>query len=145
VLSRTLSFEISVDDRDCGAYAARHLSRGISLITERDGVCVFHVGHKIDPHAVSVQWLPETKVRAIVKQARRDAGASPDAATAGRALAQAAADQRVTLTPHHVAMTRAGDAANRIEQHMEFLRRTGKDFPLRNRRDRLPLGARFCV
>ncbi|MEH2562075.1 hypothetical protein [Bradyrhizobium sp. AZCC 2289] len=32
----------------------------------------------------------------------------------------------MTLTPHHVAMTRAGDAANRIEQHMHFLRRTGE-------------------
>jgi hypothetical protein len=31
----------------------------------------------------------------------------------------------VTLTPHHVAMTRAGDATNRIEQHMDFQRRSG--------------------
>jgi hypothetical protein len=61
-----------------------------------------------------------------VRQARRDAGANPDTAMAAKALAQAAADQGVTLTPHHVAMTRAGDAANRIEQHMDFPRRTGK-------------------
>jgi hypothetical protein len=115
--------DISVDDRDRGAYAARHLSCGISLmtlaadvdvasarpapkspgtkaaidylvasgataitITEHDGVCSFHIGHRIDPHAVSIQWVPEAGARAIVKQARRNAGANPDAATAAKAL-----------------------------------------------------------
>jgi hypothetical protein len=29
----------------------------------------FRVGHKIDPHAVLIQWLPETKARAIIKRA----------------------------------------------------------------------------
>jgi hypothetical protein len=77
-------------------------------ITEHDGVCSFNVGHKIDPRAVSVQWLPETQAWAIVKQARQDAGRSPDAATAARALAQAAADHRTTLTPNDVAISRAG-------------------------------------
>ena len=33
-----------------------------------DGVCTFHVGHKIDPHAVLIQWLPETVAASIVKQ-----------------------------------------------------------------------------
>jgi hypothetical protein len=80
-------------------------------ITEHDGVCSFNVGHKIDPHAVSVQWLPETQARAIVRQARRDAGRSPDAATAARAVAQAAADHHATLTPRDTAVARAGAAA----------------------------------
>src|ERR1700716_2777920 len=71
-------------------------------IVEIDGVCAFHTGHKIDPRAVSVQWLPETHARAVVRQARRDAGRNPDAATAARALAQAAADHRQTLTPDDV-------------------------------------------
>jgi hypothetical protein len=83
-------------------------------IVEIDGVCAFHTGHKIDPRAVSVQWLPETHARAVVRQARRDAGRNPDAATAARALAQAAADHRQTLTPDDVAISRARDAANRI-------------------------------
>jgi hypothetical protein len=95
-------------------------------IVEHDGCCSFQVGRKIDPRAVSIHWLPETNARAIVRQARRDAGDSPDVATAASVLAQAAADHRAVPTPHHVAMTRAGDAANRIEQHMDFLRRTGK-------------------
>ena len=39
-----------------------------------DGVCTFHVGHKTDPHAVLIQWLPETVTASIVKQGRPDAG-----------------------------------------------------------------------
>src|SRR5437879_6258403 len=94
-------------------------------ITEHDGVCAFHLGHKIDPHAVSVQWLPETQALAIVRQARRDAGRSPDAATVARAVAQAAADHRQTLTPHDAAISRAGDAATRLDRYMESLRGRG--------------------
>jgi len=48
----------------------------------------------------------------IVRQARHDAGRSPDAARAGRALAQAAVDHRQTLTPHDVTIERAGNAAS---------------------------------
>jgi hypothetical protein len=55
-------------------------------ITEHDGVCSFHIGHRIDPHAVSIQWVPEAGARAIIRQARRNAGANPDAATAAKAL-----------------------------------------------------------
>ncbi len=94
-------------------------------ITDRDGVCSFHVGQKIDPHAVSVQWLPETHARAIVKQARRDAGRNPDAASAARALAQAAADHRQTLTPNDVAISRARDAAGRIDSYLKAMMANG--------------------
>jgi hypothetical protein len=83
-------------------------------IVECDGVCSFHVGSKINPRAVSVQWLPETTAQAIARLARKHAGKNPDAATAARALAQAAADLWAMLTPHHIAMTRARDAAARI-------------------------------
>jgi hypothetical protein len=60
--------------------------------------------------------------RSIVRQARRDAGRSPDAARAGRALAQAAADHRQTLTPNEVAMARAGVAATKLDAYLESLR-----------------------
>ena len=103
-----------------------HASGAVAItITEHDGVCSFHLGHKIDPRAVSVQWLPEANAQAIVRQARRDAGTAPEAATAARALAQAAADHRTTLTPHEVAITRAGEASRKIEQYMQSLRGTG--------------------
>jgi hypothetical protein len=94
-------------------------------ITEIDGVCSFTSGHKIDPHAVSVQWLLESEARALLKLARKHAGKSPDVATAMQALKQAAADQRTTLTPHAAAISRAGDAAGRIDRYMESLRGTG--------------------
>jgi hypothetical protein len=94
-------------------------------ITEHDGIASFHIGGKIDPRAVSVQWLPQMNAQAVVKLARRHAGASPDAAQALAALHRAAADQRVTLTPHDVAMTRAGDAAGRIEQYIDSMRAKG--------------------
>jgi hypothetical protein len=94
-------------------------------IVEIDGVCSFHVGSKIDPHAVSVQWLPAAKARSIAMKARNLAGANPDAATAARVLAQAAADQRVTLTPNDVAMSRAGEAAGRLDAYVEALRARG--------------------
>jgi hypothetical protein len=113
-------------------------------ITDRDGVCSFHVVHKIDPRAISVQWLPETKARAVVKQARQDAGRSPDAATAARALAQAAADHRTTLTPNDVAISRARDASRKIEQYMQSLRGTGtlKEFNRAYKQHRVAATAR---
>jgi hypothetical protein len=112
-------------------------------VIETDTGCSFRVGTKIDPHAVSVHWLPETNARAIVTQARRDAGRNPDAATATRALAQAAADQRVTLTPHHVAMARAGEATRRLDAYIESLRARGamKEFTKAYRRQRLAAAA----
>jgi hypothetical protein len=94
-------------------------------ITEHDGVCTFQVGHKIDPRAVSVHWLPEPKGRAIIRQARRFAGKSPNAATAAAALQRAAAECGVTLTPHDAAISRAGDAATRLDRYMESLRGSG--------------------
>jgi hypothetical protein len=115
----------SPDDRAGLAYLAASGATAIT-ITEHDGVCAFRLGSKIDPRAVMVQWLPETNAREIVKQARRDAGRSPDAATAGRALAQAAADHGAVLTPHAAAMARAGDAAARLNSYMDSLRGTGR-------------------
>ncbi len=103
------------------------IASGATAITiaEIDGVCTFHVGSKIDPRAVSVQWIAEVNARTVVRQARKLAGESPDAATAARALAQAAADQRVTLTAHDLAMSRAGQAASRIELYIDSMRAKG--------------------
>jgi hypothetical protein len=95
-------------------------------IVEIEGACAFRVGQKINPNAISVHWLNRSNATAISRQARKHAGVSPDAVTAGRALARAATDQRVTLTPHDVAMSRAGQAAGRIEEYIESLRQTGK-------------------
>jgi hypothetical protein len=39
------------------------------MITEHDGVCSFSCRLQDRPHAVLIQWLPETKARAIIKRA----------------------------------------------------------------------------
>jgi hypothetical protein len=49
----------SPDTKVAIAYLTASGATAITIV-ETDGVCSFHVGHKIDPHAVSVQWLPET-------------------------------------------------------------------------------------
>src|SRR3981081_999137 len=61
----------------------------------------------------------------IVRQARHDAGRSPDATRAGRGLAQAAVAPRQTLTPHDVAIERAGNAATKLDRYMASLRGSG--------------------
>ena len=56
------------------AYLIASGATAISIIEHDGGVCSFRVGHKIDPHAISIQWVPEASAQAIVRQARRDAG-----------------------------------------------------------------------
>jgi hypothetical protein len=76
--------------------------------------------------------------RSAARQARQHAGASPDAGVATAALHRAAADQRVTLTLHDVAMLRAGDAAGRIERYIDSMRAKGamREFTRANKRRR---------
>jgi hypothetical protein len=62
----------SPDTKAAINYLAASGATAITItITEVDGVCTFHVGSKIDPRAVSVQWLPETAARAVAGQALR--------------------------------------------------------------------------
>jgi hypothetical protein len=89
----------SPDTKAAIAYPIASSATAITIV-EHGGVCSFCVGHKINPHAVSIQWVPsedgrrrrKRTRRRIVRQAR-DAGANSDTATAMSALAQAAADQ----------------------------------------------------
>jgi hypothetical protein len=112
-------------------------------IVEIDGACTFHVGSKILPDAAAIFWITATQAKPIVRQARKLAGRTPDIDVAEAALALAAADQRVTLTPHHVAVTRAGAAAERLDAHIESLRARGavKEFTRAYRRRRLAAAA----
>jgi hypothetical protein len=55
-------------------------------IVDLEGSCTFRIGHKIDPDAVVIEWLPEIVAASIVKQAKREAGKHPDAAAATAAL-----------------------------------------------------------
>jgi len=82
-------------------------------------------GPKPDRAAVSAWWLPEDKVIAVSRQARREAGATPEVSIMLAALRQAAADHQAVLTPHETAIERAGDAAVRIDAFVDSMRRSG--------------------
>jgi hypothetical protein len=128
----------SPDTRAAVAYLVASGATAVSVIETGTGR-TFRVGTKIDPRGVAVHWLPETRAKAIVRLARKHAGTSPDIATAETALHRAAADPRVTLTAHHVAMTRAGKAAQRLDAYVESLRARGamREFTKAYRRHRL--------
>jgi hypothetical protein len=76
---------------------------------------------------------------AVARRARRLAGANPHLDEAIAALRQAAAEKRVTLTPHDVAMARAGGAAQRLDEYMASVRGTGvlKEFNRAYKRRRM--------
>jgi hypothetical protein len=74
---------------------------------------------------ILTQWIDQRQAIAVTREARKLAGIGPDSATAANALARAAASQRVSLTQDHLAIARAGDAAERIEQHLAALRARG--------------------
>jgi hypothetical protein len=112
------------DTKAAVAYLVASGATAISIV-EIEGACAFRLGHKIDPRAISAHWLNRSNATAISRQARKHAGVSPDAATAGRALAQAAADHRQTLTPHATAIDRAGAAADRLDAYLDGLRGRG--------------------
>jgi hypothetical protein len=59
----------SPDTKAAIAYLIASGATAITL-TEVDGVCTFNVGHEIDPHAVSIQWVPEANAQAIVRHRR---------------------------------------------------------------------------
>jgi hypothetical protein len=126
----------SPDDRAAVKYLEVSGATAISVVIKNEG-CAFRVG--IDPRAVTVQWLPETNTRAVVRLARKHAGKNPDVATAQAALAQAAADLKLTLTPHATAMTRAGAAAERLDAYVASLRSRGgmKEFTREYKRRRI--------
>jgi hypothetical protein len=110
-------------------------------IVEIDGACAFRIGHKIDPNAIEIYWL--TQAKPLARLARNEAGRHPDIATASAALARAAAALRAILTPHHIAISRAGDADAKLNRYMDGLRGTGvlKEFTKAYRRHRLAAAA----
>jgi hypothetical protein len=113
-------------------------------IVEIDGVCTFRIGTTIDPNAVEIYWLAAVQAKPLARLARKEAGRHPDIATASAALARAAAGLRATLTPHHVAIERAGEAAAKLNRYMDGLHGTGvlKEFTKAYRRRRLAAAER---
>jgi hypothetical protein len=95
-------------------------------ITEINGVSAFRVGTKMLARSVAIFWIMEVDTKPVVTSARKIAGKSPGgAAEAIATLHRAASAKRATLTEHTIAMSRAGDAARRIEEYMASMRAMG--------------------
>jgi hypothetical protein len=94
-------------------------------ITEIDGVCTFRIGAKMLARSVAIFWVMELDAKPVVTSARKIAGKSQGAAEAIAALHRAASDKRATLTPHDVAMTRAGNAAAKLDRYLDSLQGSG--------------------
>jgi hypothetical protein len=96
------------------------------------------------PSGVATFWTRATQGRALGRRARRYAGAHPDIATATAALHRAAHDLRISITPHSLAIDRAGGAALRLDRYLLSLKGTGatKEFSRQYRMRRLAAKAR---
>jgi hypothetical protein len=95
-------------------------------IIDRDGIATFRAANKISSAAIVVFWIDATKVRPVVRRARRLAGKCPTIDDATRALREAATDHRIALTDHAIALQRAGDASRQLDAYFEKARRSGK-------------------
>jgi hypothetical protein len=130
-------------DKAAIGYLVASGATAISVIETETG-CTFRVGTTIDPNAVEIYWLKAAQAAPLARLARKEAGRHPDVATARAALARAAGALRATLTPHHVAIERAGEAAAKLNRYMDGLRGTGvlKEFTKAYRRHRLAAAER---
>jgi hypothetical protein len=126
------------------AYAIAAGTTAISVIETETGRALFRVGSKIDPDATAIYWIAGQAAIAVARRARRLAGANPHCDEAIAALRQAAAEKRSTLTPHDVAISRAGAAAQRLDEYMASVRGTGvlREFNRAYKRRRMAATAR---
>jgi hypothetical protein len=77
--------------------------------------------------SVAIFWIMEVDATPVVALARKIAGKGAGGDAAVAALHRAANDLKATLTPHDVAMSRAGQVAGRIEEYIESMRAMGGD------------------
>jgi len=128
----------SPDTKAATDYLIASGCNAIAITVDVDGA-VISVGTKIKLDAVAVFWLPETQARSVAAKARHIAGDRPDVDEALAALMTAAAKCRAVLTPHDVAVKRAGEAAKRLDAYIQNLSARGamKEFTKAYRRHRL--------
>jgi hypothetical protein len=108
-------------DRAALAYLEAAGASAISIVDGEAG-CVFRTGamaaQVAGVHVHATVWVSASVATAVARRARKLAGDSPDVATATQALAQAAADLRVKLTPNDVAIERARNAAIKLDAYL---------------------------
>jgi hypothetical protein len=114
----------SPDTRAALAYLTASGATAIT-ITEVDGVCAFHVGTKTLARSVAIFWIMEVDAKPVVTSARKIAGKGTGGDAAVAALHRAATDLKVTLTPHDVAISRAGNAAAKLDLYLDSLQGSG--------------------
>ena len=71
----------------------------------------------------SAQWWIDRQKAVPTRAARRFAGAKADLSTATAAVH--CASLGATLTPGHIAIERAGDAAARLDAYLDAMKRSG--------------------
>jgi hypothetical protein len=108
-------------------------------ITEVDGVCTFRIGTKMLVRSVATYWIMQVDAKRVVDRARKIAGNGAGGNAAISALHEAANDLRATLTPHDVAIARAGNAAAKLDQYLDSLQGSGalKEFTRAYKRRRI--------
>jgi hypothetical protein len=116
-------------DRAALAYLEASDAAAISIVRSETG-CTFRTGIAGPGDIIATYWVSASLATAVARRARKLAGDSPDMAAATQALAQAAADLRVTLTPNDVAIERAQSAARELDAYLGSLGRNGvlRDF-----------------
>jgi hypothetical protein len=111
-------------DRAALAYLEASGATAISIV-EGEAGCVFRTGamaaQAAGVHVRTTIWVSASLATAVARRARKLAGDCPDVVMAKNALAQAAAQCRVKLTPDDVAISRARSAASRIESQLEAM------------------------
>jgi hypothetical protein len=85
-------------------------------VTTGCGHVVVGVGYRAD--AVAAYWLSADRARAVAARARKLAGDAADVEGTISTLKEAALQLRVTLTPHDVAISRAGAMAKQLDAFM---------------------------
>jgi hypothetical protein len=151
-----MTIHILFDDGGAGAYRVPPMTdAAISYLEASDAAaicvvrtatgCTFRTGLTGPGDIIAIYWLPRAVAVVVARRARQHAGDDPDPATAEAALAQAAADYRVTLTPHATAMARARNAAARIDSQLDAMMSGGglRVFNAEYKRRREAAGGKF--
>jgi hypothetical protein len=151
-----MTIHIPFDDGGAGAYRVSPMTdAAISYLEASDAPaicivrsatgCTFRAALTGPGDVIAIYWLPRAVAVAVARRARQHTGDDPDRAKAESALAQAAVDYRVTLTPHATAMARARSAAARIDSQLDAMMEGGglADFNREYKRRREAAGGKF--
>jgi hypothetical protein len=114
----------SPDTKAAIAYLTASGAVAISVIATETG-CTFRIGTKMLARSVATFWIMEVDSKPVVTSARKIAGKGAGGDAAVAALHRAASDKRAVLTEHQAAMTRAGNAAAKLDRYLDSLQGSG--------------------